>query len=129
MRAGVVVSIFLFASAAAQAQSIDFSGKWSVSGNLASGGGMMIIAPVCDLKQAGDQIAGPCKGPNGSCSAVGVVNGADIDMTCRTTSTNHQNLAGFSTFHGTLGGDNIVRGTWAHSRFPGASGRFTMMRA
>lgn len=88
----------------------------------------MIISPICDFKQTGDQFAGTCKGPNGGCSAVGVIHGASIDATCRTLYSNAPGLAGFSTFHGTLDPDNIVRGRWEHSRFPGASGQFTMQK-
>ena len=88
----------------------------------------MSFAQICDLKQTGDQLAGPCRGPNGSCSAVGVVNGSAVDLTCRTTNTNAPNLAGVSTFHGALGADEIVRGSCGHSRFPGADGVFAMMR-
>jgi hypothetical protein len=132
MRLTVAVIVVLTSAAAsppaALAQANDFSGKWSVSGQLTVGASMMIIAPICDFKQTGDQIAGTCKGPNGGCSAVGVIDGPNIDWTCRTRYTNAPNLSGFSTFHGTVGADAIVRGSWTHSRFPRAGGRFTMQR-
>ena len=83
---------------------------------------------IHELKQNGDKLAGPCRGPNGGCSAVGVINGASVDLTCHTSYTNSPNLAGVSTFHGALGKDEIVRGECTHSRFPGASGVFAMMR-
>jgi hypothetical protein len=111
-----------------QAQETDLSGKWSLSGQIIAGRLFMSFAQICDLKQTGDQLAGPCRGPNGGCSAVGVVNGANVDLTCRTSYTNAPNLAGVSTFHGALGGDEMVRGSCTHSRFPGANGVFAMMR-
>jgi hypothetical protein len=94
----------------------------------AAGRNFMGFAQICDLKQTGDQLAGPCRGPNGGCSAIGVISGANVDMTCRTSFTNAPNLAGISTFHGALGADEIVRGSCSHSRFPGANGVFAMMR-
>jgi hypothetical protein len=131
MRIGILVATALLVVAAthgAQAQPIDFSGKWSLSGQIIAGRTFMSFAQICDLKQTGDQLAGPCRGPNGGCSAVGVINGASMDLTCRTSHTNSPNLAGVSTFHGALGKDEIVRGESTHSRFPGASGVFAMMR-
>jgi hypothetical protein len=111
-----------------QAQQVDYSGKWSLSGQIIAGRMFTSFAQICDLKQTGDQIAGPCHGPNGGCSAVGVVNGSNVDLTCRTSFTNAPNLAGVSTFHGSLGADEIVRGSCTHSRFPGATGVFFLMR-
>jgi hypothetical protein len=112
----------------AEAQEADLSGKWSLSGQMIAGRNFTSFAQICDLKQTGDQLAGPCKGPNGGCSAVGVVSGANIDLTCRTSTTNAPNLAGVSTFHGTLGADEIVRRSFTYSRFAGSSGVFFMMR-
>lgn len=110
------------------AQAGDLSGKWSLSGQMMAGRIFASFAQICDLRQTGDQIAGPCRGPNGGCSAVGVVSGANIDLTCRTSYTNSPGAAGVSTFHGALGADQIVRGSYTHSRLPGASGVFFMMR-
>ena len=130
MRSGIFVAMALLTigGAGAQAQQVDFSGKWSLSGQIVAGRTFMSFAQICDLKQTGDQLAGPCRVPNGGCSAVGVVNGSSVDLTCRTTNTNAPNLAGVSTFHGALGADEIVRGSCGHSRFPGANGVFAMMR-
>ena len=131
MRIGVFIAAALLVAGAArgaQAQEADFSGKWSLSGQIIAGRNFMSFGQICDLKQTGDQLAGPCRGPNGGCSAVGVVSGASVDFTCRTSSTNNPSLAGVSTFHGALGGDEIVRGSCNHSRFPGANGVFAMMR-
>jgi len=131
MRISLLVAMTLLAIAAAhnaEAQQVDYSGKWSLSGQITAGRMFMSFAQICDLKQAGDQLAGPCRGPNGGCSLVGVVSGGAVDLTCRTTNTNSPNLAGVSTFHGALGADEIVRGSCTHSRLPGASGVFAMMR-
>jgi hypothetical protein len=126
----LVVTTLLIAVApgSAQIQQTDYSGKWSLSGQMIAGRVFMSFAQICDLKQTGDQVAGPCKGPNGGCSAVGVVNGANVDLTCRTSSTNAPSLAGVSTFHGALGVDQIVRGSYTHSRFAGFTGVFFLMR-
>ncbi len=112
----------------AQAQQVDLSGKWSLSGQIIAGRMFMSFAQICDLTQTGDQLAGPCHGPNGGCSAVGIINGANVDMTCRTSFTKNPGLAGVSTFHGALGADEMVRGSCSHSRLPGANGVFAMMR-
>jgi len=109
-------------------QSADFSGRWSYSGLIVSGRAATSFAQICDLKQTDGQLAGPCHGPNGGCSFVGVVSGGQIDATCRTTFSNDPGLAGVSTFHGALAPDGIVRGGVIHSRFPGASGAAAMMR-
>jgi hypothetical protein len=88
----------------------------------------MSFAQIRDLKQTGDQLAVPRRGPNGGCSAVGVVAGDKIDLKCRTTNTNSPALVGVSTFHGELGADEIVQGPFSHSRFPGVDGVFATMR-
>jgi len=131
MRGGVVLLAALLVGAGAcgaRAQEGDLSGKWSLSGQIIAGRLFSSFAQICDLKQTGDQLAGPCRGPNGGCSAVGVVVGANVDLTCQTTYTNAPNLAGVATFHGALGADAIVRGTCTQSRLPGARGVFFMMR-
>lgn len=130
MRSLFIGAALLIVGAAqcADAQQADLSGKWSLSGQIIAGRMFMSFAQICDLKQTGDQIAGPCRGPNGGCSLVGVVNVANVDLTCRTSFTSSPNLAGVSTFHGGLGGDEIVRGSCTHSRLPGGNGVFAMMR-
>jgi hypothetical protein len=112
----------------AQAQQLDVSGKWSVSGLIAGNGSIMSFAQICNLSQTGNQFAGQCQGPNGGCAAVGVVTGEGLDLTCRTTNTNNPGLSGVLTAHGALGADQIVRGTCTHSRLPRISGQFSMMR-
>jgi hypothetical protein len=122
------VMLLIGTGGGAFAQAADFTGKWSFSGQIISGRLFYSFAQICDLKQTDDQLAGPCRGPNGGCSMVGVVNGANVDLTCRTSFTNNPGLAGVSTFHGTLGGDDIVRGSVTQSRAPGARGVAAMMR-
>jgi hypothetical protein len=119
-RVVVITSLLLGAAQSAQAQQTDFSGKWSLSGQIIAGRNFMSFAQICDFKQTGDQLAGPCRGPEGGCSAIGVISGANVDMTCRTSFTNAPNLVGISTFHGALGTDEIVRGSCSHSPFFGS---------
>jgi hypothetical protein len=126
--AGAMLGLAIAVCSAATAQGVDLSGKWSLSGQMIAGRAFMSFAQICDLKQIGDQLAGPRRGPNGGCSAVGVVNGGNIDLTCRTSFTNAPNLAGVSIFHGAAGQDQIFRGSYSLSRFPGANGVFFMMR-
>ncbi len=114
-------------SSGALAQDVGYSGKWSFSGLIIANPLIMSFAQICDLQQTGAQIAGACRGPNGGCSAVGIVDGGHVDLTCRMTSTNNPNLAGVLTFHGDLQSDGIVRGAVTHSRAPG-SGTAAMMR-
>ena len=70
-------------AASASAQAPDYSGKWLFSGLVLSGRIALSFAQVCDLAQTGSQFAGLCRGPNGGCSVVGVVNGGEVDLTCR----------------------------------------------
>lgn len=123
--------VFLIATAwldGAQAQQLDVSGKWSVSGLIAGNGSIMSFARICGLSQTGTQFSGDCRGPNGGCTMVGVVTGQGLDLTCRTTSTNNPSLSGVLTAHGVLGADQIVRGACTQSRIPRLSGQFSMMR-
>jgi hypothetical protein len=122
------VAVLCCSSTVTHAQQPDFTGRWVLSGQIIAGRSFMSFAQVCDLKQSGDQVAGPCRGPNGGCSAVGVVNGTKVDLTCRTTNTNSPELAGVLTVHGELGADEIVRGPCSHSRLPGGNGVSAMMR-
>lgn len=114
-------------SSGALAQNVDYSGKWLFSELIMANPSVFSFAQICDLQQTETQIAGSCHGPNGGCSAVGVVNGGRVDLTCRTTFANNPNLSGVLTFHGDLQGDGLVRGACTHSRFPG-SGVASMMR-
>jgi hypothetical protein len=114
-------------SSGALAQNVGFSGKWSFSGLIIASPLVTSFAQICDLQQTGTQVAGACRGPNGGCSAVGVVDGGHVDLTCRLTVVNNPNLEGVLTFHGDLQADGIVRGACTHSRSPG-SGAGAMMR-
>ena len=88
----------------------------------------MVVSPVCTFRQTADRLAGFCKGPNGQGSAARTVNGAEIYWAWRVIPTTPIGLAGVATFHGTLGRDNVVRGSFSHSIRPNASGPFTTQK-
>ena len=123
-----LIALVVGAAQGALAQSGDYSGKWLFSGLVLSGRIAVSFAQVCDITQTGSQIAGLCKGPNGGCSAVGVVRGGSVDLTCQVTNINNPSLSGVLTFHGAVAPDAIVRGTVVHSKVPGTSGQAAMMR-
>ncbi len=131
MRLLKVIGLIALAAGVAQgalAQSADYSGKWLFSGLILSGRTAVSFAQVCDIAQTGSQIAGLCKGPNGGCSAVGVVNGGSVELTCQLTNVNNPSLSGVLTFHGAVAPDAVIRGTVVHSKAPGANGQAAMMR-
>ena len=131
MRLLKIVGLIALAAGAAQgalAQSADYSGKWLFSGLILSGRTALSFAQVCDITQTGSQIAGLCKGPNGGCSAVGVVSGGSVDLTCQMTNVSNPSLSGVLTFHGAVAPDAIIRGTVVHSKAPGTSGQAAMTR-
>ena len=123
-----LIALVVGAAQGALAQSGDYSGKWLFSGLVLSGRIAVSFAQVCDITQTGSQIAGLCKGPNGGCSAVGVVSGGSVDLTCQVTNINNPSLSGVLTFHGAVAPDAIVRGTVVHSKVPGTNGQAAMMR-
>jgi hypothetical protein len=122
------VALVVAISGGAWAQPSDFTGKWLFSGLIIGPGAATSFAQICDLQQTGSQLAGPCHGPNGGCSLVGVISGGAVDLTCRTSFTNNPGLAGVTTFQGALAADGIVRGVVVHSRAPGVRGQAAMMR-
>ena len=122
-----LIALVVGAAQGALAQSGDYSGKWLFSGLVLSGRMAVSFAQVCDITQTGSQIAGLCKGPNGGCSAVGVVSGGSVDLTCQVTNINNPSLSGVLTFHGAVAPDAIVRGTVVHSKVPGTIGQAAMM--
>ncbi len=131
MRLLKILGLIALAAGAAQgalAQSSDYSGKWLFSGLILSGRTALSFAQVCDVTQTGTQIAGFCKGPNGGCSAVGVINGGSVELTCQMTNLSNPSLSGLLTFHGAVAADAIVRGTVVHSKAPGTNGQAAMMR-
>jgi hypothetical protein len=131
MRILKVIGLIALATSAAQgaaAQSADYSGKWLFSGLILSGRAALSFAQVCDIAQTGSQIAGLCKGPNGGCSAVGIVSGGSVDLTCQMTNVSNPTLSGVLTFHGAVAPDAVVRGTVVHSKAPGTNGQAAMMR-
>jgi hypothetical protein len=131
MRLLKILGLIALAAGAAQgalAQSSDYSGKWLFSGLILSGRTALSFAQVCDVTQTGSQIAGLCKGPNGGCSAVGVINGGSVELTCQMTNVSNPSLSGLLTFHGAVAADAVVRGTVVHSKAPGTNGQAAMMR-
>jgi hypothetical protein len=74
-----------------------------------------------------NRLAGPCRGPNGACSALGVVNDGQVDLTCRTAMPSNPSLDGVITFHGNLAPDGVLRGKCSHSRAPGLAGQASLM--
>jgi len=56
-----LMAALMMASAAieARAQPIDFSGKWSLSGQVIAGRNFTSFAQICGVKQTGDQLVGP----------------------------------------------------------------------
>ena len=131
MRLLKILGLIALATGAAQgalAQSSDYSGKWLFSGLILSGRTALSFAQVCDVTQTGSQIAGLCKGPNGGCSAVGVINGGSVELTCQMTNLSNPSLSGLLTFHGAVAADAVVRGTVVHSKAPGTNGQAAMMR-
>jgi hypothetical protein len=131
MRLLKIIGLIALAASVAQgafAQSADYSGKWLFSGLVLSGRMALSFAQVCDITQTGSQIAGLCKGPNGGCSAVGVVSGGSVDLTCQMANVNNPSLSGVLTFHGAVAPDAIIRGTVVHSKAPGTNGQAAMMR-
>ena len=112
----------------ALAEEAGYSGRWLFSGLITGSRIAMSFAQICDLTQTGTQLAGPCHGPNATCSAVGVVNGGQVDLTCRITVPNNPSLDGVITFHGNLAPDGIVRGSWSSSRAAGTQGQASLMR-
>ena len=131
MRLLKILGLIALAAGAAQgalAQSSDYSGKWLFSGLILSGRTALSFAQVCDVTQTGSQIAGLCKGPNGGGSAVGVINGGSVELTCQMTNLSNPSLSGLLTFHGAVAADAVVRGTVVHSKAPGTNGQAAMMR-
>jgi hypothetical protein len=122
-----LVAFAIVASSASSADAANFAGSWAVSGRL----GNPVVAtsaPVCVFRQAGNAIAGSCKGPNGIGSADGSVNGRAIAWRWHIIATNAVGLAGTATYRGVWGSDGVIRGTWTHSRRPGAYGPFTAQK-
>jgi hypothetical protein len=107
----------------------NFSGSWSIGGTMVTGSVLTKVSAVCSLRQSGDAISGSCRGANGGGSASGVVNGSKIYWQLRVTASNAQGLTALTTFHGTLGSDNVIRGTWTVSARPGGTGTFTAIRS
>jgi hypothetical protein len=127
-QAAVSAGLALITALPAQAQTPSFTGTWSVSGQMVAGKFLATVAPVCTLQQAGSQVTGTCKGPNGIGPATGMASGANISWEWMITPTTPIAMSAIATFKGTLGPDGVVRGTWTNSNLPNASGPFTAQR-
>lgn len=109
------------------ASAATFAGTWAFSGTLGSPA-FGSSAPVCVLRQMGNELAGSCRGPNGVGPAQGLVSGRNIVVRWRDTRTTSRGITGTATYSGYLDADGVIRGTWRFSPFPGASGEFSAQR-
>jgi hypothetical protein len=105
---------------AASAQ-VSMSGTWSVSGLIGPSGGINGVtwSPTCVFQQAGDRLAGTCRGPAGVGPAAGAVSGAVVTFQWQYT-------PGGPIFSGVAGPDGVIRGSVT---FDGRTGTFTAARA
>lgn len=118
-------ALALAASAAAAA---DFSGTWSASAIFEKNGQIVYTTtPVCTFQQAGVRISGTCKGPNALGPATGTASGSAITWQWRATA-NATGQTGLSTWRGTLGPDEVIRGDMSGSSTPGVFAPFTAQR-
>ena len=125
--AAALAGFALCAVPAQPAGAANFSGTWSVSGTMTTATSIAKVSPVCTLRQSGDALSGTCRGPNGVGPATGELNGVRILFQWHVTRTNSIGMSGIATFHGALGSDGVIRGTWTFTGFP-ASGSFTAIR-
>ena len=123
--ASALAGLALLAAPTQPAGAANFSGTWSVSGTMTNGNK---VSPVCTLRQSGDALSGTCRGPNGVGTATGELNGARILFQWHVARTNAIGMSGVATFHGVLGPDGVIRGTWTFTGF-NATGSFTAIRA
>jgi len=114
---------FALASSPGIAEAANFAGTWSVAGAM---GNPLVetVAPLCVFQQAGNKIAGTCKGPAGIGSAVGAVSGSSIIWRWSRVATSRAQHNGYVTFRGVWGPAGL-RGTWTDSAIPGLAGAFT----
>lgn len=124
----LLVGCALGLAAPAEAQVVDFSGPWAVSGQIVAGPVFAAVIPVCRFRQVGNQLSGHCRGPNAAGPAFGATNGFTISWQWQLHATTPIGVNGIAAFQGMLGPDNIIRGTWTSSAAPGASGPFSAHR-
>jgi hypothetical protein len=124
----IVVGCTLVVAASASAQGVDFSGPWAVSGQIAAGPAFLAAMPVCQFTQVANQLNGNCQGPNAGGPASGATNGPTISWQWQAQPLTPIGVGGVASFQGTLGPDNIIRGTWTSTAMPGASGPFSAHR-
>ncbi len=125
---GAMVAAALGLCAEARAESANFSGPWAVSGQIFLGNMVTIASPICTFRQLNNRLAGICRGPNGTGAASGLSDGLEISWQWRIVPTTPIGVAGVASFNGHLGPDNVIRGSWTISPWPGVSGQFTAQR-
>ena len=123
----LIVAVSLASLPVRSDAAVNFGGTWHISGSLRTAVSVGTITPICVLKQSGNNILGPCRGPNGQGNATGVVNANRIQLVWNVIATTAYGVTGTITLHGTLGSDGVIRGTWTSSRIPGL-GTFTAIR-
>jgi hypothetical protein len=97
--------IILLALAPSLALAANFSGVWSVTGEVADHG----LAPLCTLKQADRDISGSCKlDSEHSVSVKGFVKGKEVTWSF---DVDHQDVTYTLTFTGVLESDRAMKGT------------------
>jgi hypothetical protein len=124
-------AIFAFAllfSSLGRADAANFTGTWSFNGTIVFRNGYSNASPICILRQAGSNISGTCKGPNGIGAAAGIVNGNAILLRWNHIPTTSLGLRGIATFHGAWGADGVIRGTWMDTALGSAVGNFTAQK-
>jgi hypothetical protein len=124
----LLVGCILVVSAPAGAQVVDFSGPWAVNGQIVVGPVFTAILPICRFTQVANQLSGSCQGVSLGGPASGASNGPMISWQWQAQALNPLGVGGIASFQGTLGPDNIIRGTWTSTAVPGASGTFSAHR-
>ena len=105
-----------------------FNGKGTFAGTLVTRPVIFTFNAVCTLQQSGNTVRGTCNGANGGGPASGIVNGNRIQLQVHITASNAAGLTVTNTFHGALGGDGAIRGTFTLPVSPGNTGTFNAVR-
>ena len=125
----LLLGCVLIVSGPAYAQAVvDFSGPWAVGGQIVAGPAFTQVTPICRFKQVANQLSGSCQGLNSGGPASGATNGPMISWQWQAQPLTPVGLGGVASFQGTLGPDNVIRGTWTFTAVPGASGSFSARR-
>lgn len=98
------------------ADAANFAGTWSFTGSVNYHGKSSTTAPVCQLRQSGNALAGSCKAPNFAGPVSGTVSGRSIVL--QWSATNAAGFKALATMKGTWGADGVVRGTITSTSWP-----------